>query len=226
MLRRWKGVSLIISFLLVMSQHAFAAAGAYSPFDTDTEGFRYYAPNDQNGPFLDADHDALNGYLNGLSSSNWWTFISPGHEDDPYSDSPYGGDWTELLNGKISFDLYVVGDGLSQVADSTHDVFLDIPGEDGTYYYTSIELGALNQWNTYELIISDEVFLQGPNATIPLSANLSEVDAILIRGDWLEDTTETVYLDNVRVDPVPIPAAAWVLGTGLLGLIGIRRKMK
>ena len=33
-------------------------------------------------------------------------------------------------------------------------------------------------------------------------------------------------LDNLRVDPVPIPAAAWLLGSGLLGLVAIRRRFK
>ena len=37
-------------------------------------------------------------------------------------------------------------------------------------------------------------------------------------------------LDNVKVEsqpsPVPIPAAAWLLGTGLLGLFGMRKRMR
>jgi hypothetical protein len=31
---------------------------------------------------------------------------------------------------------------------------------------------------------------------------------------------------NIDVTPTPIPAAAWLLGSGLLGLVGIRRKQK
>ena len=33
---------------------------------------------------------------------------------------------------------------------------------------------------------------------------------------------ETIF-DNVRLEAVPIPAAAWLFGSGLLGLIGITR---
>ena len=30
--------------------------------------------------------------------------------------------------------------------------------------------------------------------------------------------------DNLSFNQVPIPAAAWLLGSGLIGLVGIRRK--
>jgi hypothetical protein len=36
----------------------------------------------------------------------------------------------------------------------------------------------------------------------------------------------SVILTNINVAPVPIPAAVWLFGTGLLGLLGIRRKIK
>jgi hypothetical protein len=35
-----------------------------------------------------------------------------------------------------------------------------------------------------------------------------------------------VNVDNCVKPPVPIPTAAWLLGTGLVGLLGIRRKMR
>jgi hypothetical protein len=41
--------------------------------------------------------------------------------------------------------------------------------------------------------------------------------------------TGNFHLDNVSVTPLtptPIPAAAWLLGSGLMGLFGIRRKEK
>ncbi len=33
-----------------------------------------------------------------------------------------------------------------------------------------------------------------------------------------------VYLSNIAVSTVPIPAAVWLLGSGLLGLVAVRRK--
>ena len=41
------------------------------------------------------------------------------------------------------------------------------------------------------------------------------------------DTTGGVIgVDNVSATPTPIPAAAWLLGSGLVGLVGVRRRMK
>jgi hypothetical protein len=35
-----------------------------------------------------------------------------------------------------------------------------------------------------------------------------------------------VNLTNINASPVPIPAAAWLLGSGLIGLVGLRRRFK
>jgi hypothetical protein len=43
---------------------------------------------------------------------------------------------------------------------------------------------------------------------------------------WGTGRAGSVYYDNVSLAPVPIPAAVWLLGSGLIGLIGIRRFRK
>lgn len=40
-----------------------------------------------------------------------------------------------------------------------------------------------------------------------------------------EDYDDMMYL-VAKVEPVPIPAAAWLLGSGLIGLVAVRRRMK
>jgi hypothetical protein len=44
---------------------------------------------------------------------------------------------------------------------------------------------------------------------------------------YLEPGSQSgVTLDDLTFHVVPIPAAIWLLGTGLLGIVGLRRKMK
>ena len=45
----------------------------------------------------------------------------------------------------------------------------------------------------------------------------------LVSANW-EQTPNAYQFDNVDVTATPIPAAAWLLGSGLVGLVGIRRR--
>lgn len=42
----------------------------------------------------------------------------------------------------------------------------------------------------------------------------------------LETNAYGPALDNVRLSAAPIPSAVWLLGSGLIGIVGIRRKFK
>lgn len=39
-------------------------------------------------------------------------------------------------------------------------------------------------------------------------------------------SSSTVWFDNVNVNAVPVPAAAWLFGSGLLSLVGVARRKK
>ena len=64
---------------------------------------------------------------------------------------------------------------------------------------------------------------------------LAPVDTLIIRAADYTDPQGTlagggVYFDNITMSvsntAVPVPAAVWLLGSGLMGLIGVRRKMR
>jgi hypothetical protein len=71
----------------------------------------------------------------------------------------------------------------------------------------------------------------GNNSWATLTLDLTNVSAVnnnpLFAFRFLSDannTSQTLTFDYVNVTSVPIPAAAWLLGSGLLGLVVIKRK--
>ena len=74
--------------------------------------------------------------------------------------------------------------------------------------------------NSEDYIIDDWTWvdLTGLGDVVGLEFSLSSSDV----GDWGMNTPAYFAMDNLNA--VPVPAAVWLLGSGLLGLIGIRRR--
>jgi hypothetical protein len=53
-----------------------------------------------------------------------------------------------------------------------------------------------------------------------------DVTALVAPASWSAKFGDGFDINAVGVNPVPIPTAAWLLGTGLVGLVGIRRKFR
>jgi choice-of-anchor C domain-containing protein len=51
------------------------------------------------------------------------------------------------------------------------------------------------------------------------------VDSVTLQFTSFEGNPYGPALDGVSVEAVPIPTAAWLLGTGLIGLVALRRKL-
>ncbi len=86
------------------------------------------------------------------------------------------------------------------------------------------DLGILNRY----AIRIDELSLYGGNTRDLLSGLINELNQsgqvpIPLPGAFSIPTTLAGTID-LQADPVPVPAAIWLLGSGLMGLIGLRRR--
>lgn len=113
---------------------------------------------------------------------------------------------------------------------------MDIIYNDGVDSHTHAD-----QEGSWNLASTDDPFAQwGPMsqdwATLgEWDANLAGYDAELLADgqleginaiDWFGGDPNAYFLDVPFAAPVPVPAAAWLLGSGLIGLVGIRKRKK
>ena len=85
----------------------------------------------------------------------------------------------------------------------------------------SWDLAAGTYWVAFEVRDGQtlETSMPSPSSNPLLNEAFTSVDT----GDWNDDDGLDL---GIRISAVPIPAAAWLFGTGLLGLIGVARKRK
>lgn len=63
-----------------------------------------------------------------------------------------------------------------------------------------------------------------------LGISINDVDTFDLRFLGYSSITgqgfTTVYFDNVSIDPVPVPGAVWLLGSGIVGIVSLRKRLK
>ena len=126
-------------------------------------------------------------------------------------------------------------DGVFTVSSGYGGAFLnDIVYNDGVDTHTHAD--QIGSWN---LASTDDPYAQwgamsgdwttlgdwdanqaGYNEELLADGQLEGINAI----DWFGGNPNAYFLDVPFAAPVPVPAAVWLLGSGLLGLVGIRRR--
>ena len=142
--------------------------------------------------------------------------------------------WSQTLNGSFSGNNFSMSgnatvNGGSMVCESASSTACTNRGGVGS------AAGALLPSQTYPDPVTDEfgevVTPGGPKTVVPVSFNFIGTGGI---GQYVyqsdvqpayEDTTINFTIGNI-VPEVPVPAAAWLFGSGLLGLAGVGRKRR
>lgn len=197
---------LMISFLVVGISASFAHSSLISTFNSDDEGWTVTGAT---GPTYMATGGNPGGYIQGVdsSSSSRWSFISPDSWD---------GDWSSYIGGTLEFDLLKTG------ATGTSSVWNVIIYSWGKYAVWDFSLSpSLNEWNHFSVDLTSSNF-DRVSYGATFESIMSDVTAVYILADYGGD--DTGGLDNARINAVPVPPAAWLLGSGLFGLVGLRRK--
>jgi hypothetical protein len=97
-----------------------------------------------------------------------------------------------------------------------------VSGEDAVAY---AEVSLADSFSDNLLFSSADVFVGGPEDAFEA---VNRALIFTLKAGESNTIFGTVYTDGsaLGVSQVPIPAAAWLFGSGLLGLVGLRRKSK
>lgn len=200
---------------LLMQIGNATAAVIESTFDSSAEGWvisgdatsglpTFLATGGNPGGHIEAD-DSVSGGI--------WYFQAP---------TKFLGDLSGAYGELLQFDLRQSGSG-SQI--SRDDVILNGGGLQLTLDTLANPL-PVGEWVSYSVRLDEsEAWMNGGAAATAadLLFVLSSLDRLRIRGEYINGA-DTGRLDNVSVSVVPIPAAIYFLGSGLLGLLASRRR--
>ncbi len=205
------------------------AKAAYSDFDSGLDGWTFSQPLDFTWVDLGSN---LGGYV----------LFEDHHYDPPATQSGYAyapakflGDWSNLDGvGFISFDYRIFDLGSMEDIDPILRYEINISGPDGyATWWGGIHPEEVDtDWITVTAWLNVGLWEFDYEGGGSWSELLDQVDELEIRIEYVRNDSadhtlrDEAGFDNVRVEAIPIPSAVWLLGSGLIGLVGFRRNFR
>ena len=135
-----------------------------------------------------------------------------------YDDADISGNGTEVINAEqnLTVTFTILGQTFTDVDDLDYTVFgsPDLTFDNGTPVFLDFFLSEIPELP----VGTNTIDITEPGVTyIDLWDGFSSTNLTPVVGGFETD---------VYVNPVPVPAAVWLFGSGLIGLIGIARRKK
>ena len=187
------------------------AAAATSTFDIGLDGWTSNTPGEIRWSSTDGNPD---GYVRFLDASGNFTYIAAPEE--------FLGDWSLLDGtGSISYDHKIFSTGGGVQAFTPYRI--EISGSGGSALWAGDRPSGTTDWVHVEALLNEQDWNVNSGSWTDL---LSDVDLFLIRIEMVTNTfaSEITGIDNVHL--TPIPGAVWLLGSGLIGLIGLSKRLR
>ena len=189
------------------------ASAVFIDFDTRQDGTPYtglgdfFLANEYNGVVInDSDPTAGSTYVNLINPVNVGTAIS--------------GYYVNIGAFDVTPQTQLTLDFTTAVTDASFD-FANPTGDltVSAFDVSGASLGVFNFMGT-DLFVNQAGFNQ--NAGHVGISGIGEIASLLIE----PGLNQALIFDNLNFSPVPVPAAVWLFGSGLIGLIRVARRKK
>ncbi len=190
-----------------------AASAVFIGFDTRQDGTPYaglgesFSENEYDGVVIkDSDPNAGYTYVNLINPANVGTDISGYYVNvGAFASNPQ----TQLTLDFTTSVIEVSFDFANPTGNLTVSAFDGVGALLGVFGFTGTDL-FVNQAGFNQSAGHVDIF------------GIGVIASLLIE----PDSDQALILDNLNFSPVPIPAAVWLFGTGLIGLISAARRKK
>lgn len=217
---RWALLGLFAQFALFVPIDAGAATYS-SGFDADLDGWSaraydgagsYIATGELSFSGIGGNPDGCLRFDDSDADRTTW-FVAP---------SGLNGDWSANDGGFISFDQRLVNVGSSPTYTASAVALFDEIGNNRAIWTGGTPTGATG-WVSIMVPIDEASWV----VTGSWDALLAGVTAFGIKAELTTGSFDITGIDNVVIaeaPSVPIPGAVWLLGSGLVGIAGLRKK--